>query len=105
MIFGACLRVTVTYNASETLVFIPSLRLPRRRMKKQLKDSAVGRREFLAATSGMLAAAIPGGEMLTNGASSEEPLPSVPTPKSSGHLRKIQISMLDQCILHLLLSV
>jgi len=29
-------------------------------MKKQPKDSAIGRREFLAATSGLLAAAVPG---------------------------------------------
>jgi len=33
-IFDACLRITLTYNAAETFVLFPLLRLPRRRMKK-----------------------------------------------------------------------
>src|SRR6266704_2011328 len=80
-IFEACLRVTLTYNAAETLVLIPLLRSPRRRMKKQPRNSAIGRREFLAATSGLLAASVPGGEMLAHAANSEAPVPSVSAAK------------------------
>ncbi len=73
-------------------------------MKKQSKNSAVGRREFLAATSGLLAAAVPGGEMLAHAANSEAPLPSVPAAKPPGNLRKIPIGVFDPVYEHLSLD-
>src|SRR5882762_9121540 len=85
-------------------LFISPLRLPRRRMQKQLMNSAVGRREFLAATSGLLAAAVPGSEVLARATSSEASLPSVPVPKPSGNLRKIPIGVFDPVYEHLSLD-
>src|SRR5260221_10536481 len=85
-------------------LFISPLRLPRIRMKKQLMNSALGRREFLAATSGLLAAAVPGSEVLAHAASSEAPLPSFPTPNPSANLRKIPIGVFDPVYEHLSLD-
>jgi hypothetical protein len=48
-IFAACLRGTVKYNAPEISALTSLLRLPGRRMEKQPKNSAMGRRKFLAA--------------------------------------------------------
>src|SRR5258708_20439800 len=73
-------------------------------MKKQLINSALGRREFLAATRGLLAAAVSGSEVLAHAASSEAPLPSVPAPKPSGNLRKIPIGVFDPVYEHLSLD-
>jgi sugar phosphate isomerase/epimerase len=73
-------------------------------MKKQPKNSAIGRREFLAATSGLLAAAVPGSEVLAHAASSEAPVPSVPAPKPSGSMRKIPIGVFDPVYDHLSLD-
>src|SRR5947207_1738527 len=57
-------------------------------MKKQPKDSAIGRRGFLAATGGLLAAAVPGGEIIARAANSEVSLLGFPAAKASGSLRK-----------------
>src|SRR5260370_18344772 len=73
-------------------------------MKKQLMNSDIGRREVLAATSGLLAAAVPGSEVLAHAASSEAPLPSFPTPNPSGNLRKIPIGVFDPVYEHLSLD-
>jgi sugar phosphate isomerase/epimerase len=64
-------------------------------MKNPPKNSAMGRREFLAATSGLLATAVPSGEMLTHKANSTTPLPGSPAAKPSGNLRKIPIGVFD----------
>src|SRR5258708_24716383 len=73
-------------------------------MKKLPKSSGIGRREFLAATSGLLAAAVPGSEVLAHAASSEAPLPSVPAPRPAGNLRKIPIGVFDPVYEHLSLD-
>src|SRR5258708_37014293 len=73
-------------------------------MKKQLINSALGRREFLAATRGLLAAAVSGSEVLAHAASSEAPLPSFPTPNPSANLRKIPIGVFDPVYEHLSLD-
>ena len=73
-------------------------------MKKQPKDSAIGRREFLAATSGLLAAAVPGGEILAHAANSEAPVLDFPAAKASGNLRKIPIGVFDPVYDHLSLD-
>ena len=73
-------------------------------MRKQPKDSAIGRREFLAASSGLLAAAVPGGEMLAHTANFDAPLPSLLAPKPSGNLRKIPIGVFDPVYEHLSLD-
>ena len=73
-------------------------------MKKQSDNSAIGRREFLAATSGLLAAAVPGGEMLAHVANSEASLPSARDPKPAGNLRKIPIGVFDPVYDHLSLD-
>src|SRR3989442_15802852 len=64
-------------------------------MRKQPKGSAIGRREFLAVSSGLLAAAVPGVEMLAHTGNFDAPLPSLLAPKSSGNLRKIPIGVFD----------
>src|SRR6202521_397039 len=73
-------------------------------MKKQPKNSAIGRREFLAATSGLLAATVPGAEMIAHAANSEAPFPSFPAAKPSGNLRKIPIGVFDPVYEHLSLD-
>src|SRR5258708_40229931 len=69
-------------------------------MKKQLINSALGRREFLAATSGLLAAAVSGSEVLPHAASSEAPLPRFPTPNPSANLRQIPIGVVEPVYQH-----
>jgi sugar phosphate isomerase/epimerase len=73
-------------------------------MKNQPKNSAMGRREFLAATSGLLATAVPGSEMLAHAENSEALLPSLPAAKPSAHLRKIPIGVFDPVYEHLSLD-
>ncbi len=73
-------------------------------MKKQPRNSAIGRREFLAATSGLLAASVPGGEMLAHAANSEAPVPSVSAAKPAANLRKIPIGVFDPVYEHLSLD-
>src|SRR5439155_8632984 len=86
------------------MVLTSFLRLPGRRMKKQPKNSAIGRREFLAATSSLLAATVPGAEMIAHAANSEAPLPSFPAAKPSGNLHKIPIGVFDPVYDHLSLD-
>jgi len=77
-------------------------------MKKEPKNSAIGRREFLAATSGLLAVAVPGGEVLAHAANSahsaNSPFPGLPAAKPSGNLRKIPIGVFDPVYEHLSLD-
>src|ERR1700720_1291918 len=73
-------------------------------MKKQLKDSAIGRREVLAAPGRLLAAAVPGGEILAHAANSEAPPLGLPAAKASGNLRKIPIGVFDPVYDHLSLD-
>jgi sugar phosphate isomerase/epimerase len=73
-------------------------------MKNNSENSAIGRREFLAATSGLLAAAVPGSEMLAHAANSESPIPSAPAAKPAGSLRKIPIGVFDPVYDHLSLD-
>jgi len=73
-------------------------------MKKQPKNSAIGRRDFLAATSSLLAATVPGAEMIVHAANSEAPLPSFPAARPSGDLRKIPIGVFDPVYEHLSLD-
>src|SRR6267143_296530 len=74
------------------------------RLKEQSKNSAIGRREFLAATSGLLAAAVPGGEALAHAANSEAARSNVAVPKPAGNLRKIPIGVFDPVYNHLSLD-
>src|SRR5260370_2921585 len=73
-------------------------------MKKRPKASAMGRRHFLAATTTLLAAAVPGGATIANAsdsplrASSREPAPA------AGNLRKIPIGVFDPVYEHLSLD-
>src|SRR5437667_1234737 len=73
-------------------------------MKKQPKDSASGRRGFLAATGGLLAAAVPGGEIIARAAKSEASLLGFPAAKASGNLRKTPIGVFDPVYDHLSLD-
>ena len=73
-------------------------------MKKEFKSSGIGRREFLAATSGLLAAGVPGSEMLAHAANLKAPLTSAPAPRPSGNLRKIPIGVFDPVYEHLSLD-
>ena len=73
-------------------------------MKKQPKNSGIGRREFLAATSGLLAAAVPGTEMLAHAAESETPRPRSTAPRPAGNMRKIPIGVFDPVYDHLSLD-
>jgi sugar phosphate isomerase/epimerase len=73
-------------------------------MKKNSENSAIGRREFLAATSGLLAAAVPGSEMLAHAANSESAVPRTPTAKPASSLRKIPIGVFDPVYDHLSLD-
>ena len=73
-------------------------------MTKQSRNSGIGRREFLAATSGLLAAAVPGSEMITNAANLEAPLSNAPLAAPAGNLRKIPISVFDPVYDHLSLD-
>ncbi len=71
---------------------------------KQPKNSAIGRREFLAATSSLLAVTVPGTEMIAHAANTEGPLPSFPAPQPAGNLHKIPIGVFDPVYEHLSLD-
>src|SRR5256886_11368545 len=73
-------------------------------MKRKPKISAIGRREFLAATSGLLAAAVPGGGMIAHASDSEASLRNLRVPKPAGSLRKIPIGVFDPVYDHLSLD-
>jgi sugar phosphate isomerase/epimerase len=67
------------------------------------KDSAMDRRQFLAASSGLLAATVPGSSIVAHTAESVASSPSV-TPKPAGNLRKIPIGVFDPVYEHLSLD-
>jgi sugar phosphate isomerase/epimerase len=73
-------------------------------MKKPRKDSALDRRQFLAATGGLLAASLPGATNISTVVESASPLPSSPAPKPSSNLRKIPIGVFDPVYDHLSLD-
>jgi sugar phosphate isomerase/epimerase len=73
-------------------------------MKKPRKDSALDRRQFLAATGGLLAAALPAAANISTMVESASPSPSSPAPKPTGNLRKIPIGVFDPVYDHLSLD-
>src|SRR5262245_29367322 len=69
-------------------------------MKKRHKAPLSGglpidRREFLAATSGLLAAAVPGAPVVNKAAALASPAPHSSEPRPAGNLRKIPIGVFD----------
>ena len=73
-------------------------------MKKQRKDSGLDRRQFLAATGGLLAASLPAAANISTIAESASPSPSSPVPRPAGSLRKIPIGVFDPVYDHLSLD-
>jgi sugar phosphate isomerase/epimerase len=73
-------------------------------MKKPRKSSALDRRQFLAATGGLLAASLPVAANIHNVVDSTAPSPLPPSPKPSGNLRKIPIGVFDPVYDHLSLD-
>src|SRR5260370_25495397 len=73
-------------------------------MKKQRKGSDIDRRQFLAATGGLLAASLPGAAKVADVVEPATPSPSSPAPKPSGNLRKIPIGVFDPVYEHLSLD-
>jgi sugar phosphate isomerase/epimerase len=73
-------------------------------MKKSRKNSAFDRRQFLAATGGLLAASLPMSANIHNVVESARPSPVPPSPKPSGNLRKIPIGVFDPVYDHLSLD-
>jgi sugar phosphate isomerase/epimerase len=75
------------------------------RMKKRSKDSmledsalknlAIDRRQFLAATGGLLAAAMPGAEKIAAAGEPSAHAPESPVPRPVGNLRRIPIGVFD----------
>jgi sugar phosphate isomerase/epimerase len=74
------------------------------RMRKSRKDSALDRRQFLAATGGLLAVSVPGAAKIADVVESAAPSSSSTTPKPSGNLRKIPIGVFDPVYEHLSLD-
>ncbi len=64
-------------------------------MKRCAKDSAIDRRQFLAASGGVLAAAVPGSAMLSPVADSATSSSPSLVPKPAGNLRKIPLGVFD----------
>jgi len=73
-------------------------------MKMPLNDSAIDRRQFLAAGSGLLASALPGGPLFASAADSAPSATTSPRPRLSGNLRKIPIGVFDPVYEHLSLD-
>lgn len=73
-------------------------------MKNPAEGAALGRREFLAGTGGLLAAAVPGGELITKAATSDSSSSRPPEPKPPANLRKIPIGVFDPVYDHLSLD-
>src|SRR6266849_8608719 len=73
-------------------------------MKMPLKDSAIDRRQFLAAGSGLLASALPGGALVAAAADSAPSATASHRPRPSGNLRKIPIGVFDPVYEHLSLD-
>jgi sugar phosphate isomerase/epimerase len=89
------LGVTSSYNAAESCAYSSAAFAEVTCLKRRRKDSAIDRRQFLAATGGLLAGAVPGGALLAAAADSRvSPLGSA-APRSSGNLRKIPIGVFD----------
>jgi sugar phosphate isomerase/epimerase len=74
------------------------------RMKMPLNDSAIDRRQFLAASGGLLAGAMPGGALVASAADSVPSATGSPRPRPSGNLRKIPIGVFDPVYEHLSLD-
>jgi sugar phosphate isomerase/epimerase len=64
-------------------------------MTKIRKGLALDRRQFLAASSGLLAATLPGAAKLADAAESSRPLPEAPAAKPPSSMRKIPIGVFD----------
>jgi sugar phosphate isomerase/epimerase len=73
-------------------------------MKMPLNDSAIDRRQFLAASSGLLAGALPGGALVAAAADSAPSATASSRPRPSGNLRKIPIGVFDPVYEHLSLD-
>ena len=76
-------------------------------MKKPSLESAIDRRQFLAATGGLLAASVPGTPNIvaaepTSGVRAVDS--SAPRPRPAGNLRKIPIGVFDPVYEHLSLD-
>src|SRR6266436_2394047 len=74
------------------------------RMKKPRKDSALDRRQFLAATGGLLAAAVPVAAKIADVAESATPSSNSRVSGPSGSYRKIPIGVFDPVYDHLSLD-
>jgi sugar phosphate isomerase/epimerase len=72
------------------------------RLMKSRKDSALDRRQFLAATGGLLAVSVPGAAKIAE--AMESAAPSSSSPEPSGNLRKIPIGVFDPVYEHLSLD-
>ena len=70
-------------------------------MKNSRKNSAIDRRQFLAATGGLLAAAVPGAAKIADVVGSVAPASSPAAAKPSGSLHKIPIGVFDPVYEHL----
>jgi sugar phosphate isomerase/epimerase len=67
------------------------------------RDSSMDRRQFLAASGGLLAATVPGSSIVAHAAESVAATPTL-TPRSSNDLRKIPIGVFDPVYEHLSLD-
>jgi sugar phosphate isomerase/epimerase len=74
------------------------------RMKKPRQDSALDRRQFLAATGGLLAASLPGSARVADVVNAASPSSNPRAPKPAGSLRKIPIGVFDPVYEHLSLE-
>jgi sugar phosphate isomerase/epimerase len=73
-------------------------------MKKLRTNSGLDRRQFLAATGGLLAASLPATANISTVAESATPSPTPPAPRPTGNLRKIPIGVFDPVYDHLSLD-
>jgi len=73
-------------------------------MRTSGKSSSIDRRQFLAASGGLLAATIPGSVAFPSRAGSLANPPGSPEPRPSGSLRKIPIGVFDPVYEHLSLD-
>jgi sugar phosphate isomerase/epimerase len=103
-IFSASLSARLTYNAAVWCCLFFAAFIEETRMTKQSWNSEIGRRGFLAATSGLLAAAVPGSGMIAHAANLEAPLSNAPLAAPAGNLRKIPIGVFDPVYDHLSLD-
>ncbi|HEY6945570.1 MAG TPA: sugar phosphate isomerase/epimerase [Candidatus Acidoferrum sp.] len=68
------------------------------------RDPAIDRRQFLAASGGLLAATVPGSSIMAHAADSVTSSKPFLTPKPAGNLRKIPIGVFDPVYEHLSLD-